>query len=118
MARPTILIGIGSGGLRSIEAAWKLSQEVVETERPIVEYIYLDHGMTSLNLTLRTGALDNFDFSQFKTFLTKIRESNYTLNIFEYIDLCNDSISKYKLDIASTCLTSALIAMWQTLLRS
>jgi hypothetical protein len=33
MARPTILIGIGSGGLRSIEAAWKLSQEVVETER-------------------------------------------------------------------------------------
>lgn len=42
MARPTILIGIGSGGLRSIEAAWKLSQEVVETERPIVEYIYLE----------------------------------------------------------------------------
>lgn len=26
-----------------------------------VEYIYLDHGMTSLNLTLRTGALDYFD---------------------------------------------------------
>ncbi len=42
MARPTILIGIGSGGLRSIEAAWKLSQEVVKTERPIVEYIYLE----------------------------------------------------------------------------
>lgn len=42
MARPTILIGIGSGGLRSIEAAWKLSQEVVETERPIVEYLYLE----------------------------------------------------------------------------
>lgn len=42
MARPTILIGIGSGGLRSIEAAWKLSQEVVETERPVVEYIYLE----------------------------------------------------------------------------
>ena len=42
MARPTILIGIGSGGLRSIEAAWKLSQEVVETERPIVEYSYLE----------------------------------------------------------------------------
>lgn len=42
MARPTILIGIGSGGLRSIEAAWKLSQEVIETERPIVEYIYLE----------------------------------------------------------------------------
>lgn len=42
MARPTILIGIGSGGLRSIEAAWKLSQEVVETERPIVEYMYLE----------------------------------------------------------------------------
>jgi hypothetical protein len=42
MARPTILIGIGSGGLRSIEAAWKLSQEVIESERPIVEYIYLE----------------------------------------------------------------------------
>lgn len=42
MARPTILIGIGSGGLRSIEASWKLSQEVIETERPIVEYIYLE----------------------------------------------------------------------------
>lgn len=42
MARPTILIGIGSGGLRAIEAAWKLSQEVIETERPIVEYIYLE----------------------------------------------------------------------------
>lgn len=42
MSRPTILIGIGSGGLRSIEATWKLSQEVVETERPIVEYIYLE----------------------------------------------------------------------------
>ena len=26
-----------------------------------IEYIYLDHGMTSLNLTLRTGALDYFD---------------------------------------------------------
>ncbi len=29
--------------------------------RKDVEYIYLDHGMTSLNLTLRTGALDYFD---------------------------------------------------------
>lgn len=26
-----------------------------------IEYIYLDHGMTSINLTLRTGALDYFD---------------------------------------------------------
>lgn len=42
MARPTILIGIGSGGLRSIEAAWKLSQEVDKANRPIVEYIYLE----------------------------------------------------------------------------
>ena len=29
--------------------------------RKDVEYIYLDHGMTSVNLTLRTGALDYFD---------------------------------------------------------
>lgn len=42
MARPTILIGIGSGGLRSIEAAWKLSQEIDKAQRPIVEYIYLE----------------------------------------------------------------------------
>lgn len=41
--RPTILIGIGSGGLRSIEAAWKLSQEISNTaDRPLVEYIYLE----------------------------------------------------------------------------
>lgn len=46
MTRPTILIGIGSGGLRSIEAAWKLSQEipssVSEDKRPLVEYIFLE----------------------------------------------------------------------------
>ncbi len=46
MARPTILIGIGSGGLRSIEAAWKLSQEIPATinanQRPLVEFIYLE----------------------------------------------------------------------------
>lgn len=43
MSRPTILIGIGSGGLRSIEAAWKLSQEIpAACERPLVEYIYLE----------------------------------------------------------------------------
>ena len=46
MARPTILIGIGSGGLRSIEAAWKLSQEIPASvsadQRPLVEYIYLE----------------------------------------------------------------------------
>lgn len=43
MSRPTILIGIGSGGLRSIEAAWKLSQEIPsDAERPLVEYIYLE----------------------------------------------------------------------------
>lgn len=41
--RPTILVGIGSGGLRSIEAAWKLSQEIANpAERPLVEYIYLE----------------------------------------------------------------------------
>lgn len=46
MTRPTILIGIGSGGLRSIEAAWKLSQEIPATinpaQRPLVEYIFLE----------------------------------------------------------------------------
>ena len=46
MARPTILIGIGSGGLRSIEAAWKLSQEIPAkinaNQRPLVEYLYLE----------------------------------------------------------------------------
>ena len=41
--RPTILIGIGSGGLRSVEAAWKLTQEIANPEdRPLVEYIYLE----------------------------------------------------------------------------
>ena len=29
--------------------------------RPDVEYIYTDHGITSLNLAYRTGALDHFD---------------------------------------------------------
>ena len=46
MSRPTILIGIGTGGLRSIEASWKLSQEMPETitdaERPVIQYIYLE----------------------------------------------------------------------------
>lgn len=43
MSRPTILIGIGSGGLRSIESAWKLSQEISNpTNRPNVQYIYLE----------------------------------------------------------------------------
>lgn len=43
MSRPTILIGIGSGGLRSIEAAWKLSQEIADPQnKPLVEYIYLE----------------------------------------------------------------------------
>jgi hypothetical protein len=46
MARPTILIGIGSGGLRSIEYAWKLMQEmpsdVAATDRPIIHYIYME----------------------------------------------------------------------------
>lgn len=43
MSRPTILIGIGSGGLRSIEAAWKLSQEIAApADRPNVQYIYLE----------------------------------------------------------------------------
>lgn len=41
--RPTILVGIGSGGLRSVEAAWKLSQEISNPDnRPLVEYIYLE----------------------------------------------------------------------------
>ena len=41
--RPTILVGIGSGGLRSIEAAWKLSQEIPNpADRPLVEYLYLE----------------------------------------------------------------------------
>jgi len=46
MARPTILIGIGSGGLRSIEYAWKLMQEIpadaTAENRPLVHYIYLE----------------------------------------------------------------------------
>jgi len=42
MSRPTILIGIGSGGLRSIEAAWKYSQEIPAPNRPLVQYIYLE----------------------------------------------------------------------------
>lgn len=42
MTRPTILIGIGSGGLRSIEAAWKLSLEAPADSRPLIEYIYLE----------------------------------------------------------------------------
>ena len=41
--RPSILIGIGSGGLRSVEAAWKFSQEISNlADRPPVEYIYLE----------------------------------------------------------------------------
>lgn len=41
--KPTILIGIGSGGLRSVEAAWKFSQEISDpNNRPLVEYIYLE----------------------------------------------------------------------------
>lgn len=46
MAQPTILIGIGSGGLRSIEHAWKLMQEIpadaAAADRPLVHYIYLE----------------------------------------------------------------------------
>ena len=41
-----------------------------------IEYIYLDHGMTSLNLTIRTGALDYFDtiFANGKQQIEEIRE--------------------------------------------
>ena len=46
MLRPTILVGIGSGGLRSVEAVWKLTQEIPSTiqptERPLIRYIYLE----------------------------------------------------------------------------
>lgn len=46
MLRPTILIGIGSGGLRAIEFSWQLSQEIPDTtpveEKPIIKYIYLE----------------------------------------------------------------------------
>lgn len=46
MLRPTILIGIGSGGLRAIEFTWKLTQEIPDAvpanEKPIIRYIYLE----------------------------------------------------------------------------
>lgn len=46
MSRPTILVGIGSGGLRSVEAVWKLTQEIPTTiqaaDHPLIYYIYLE----------------------------------------------------------------------------
>lgn len=44
--------------------------------RKDIEYLYIDHGMVSINLTLRTGALDNFDtvFASGPEQLKEIRE--------------------------------------------
>ena len=48
-----------------------------------VEYIYLDHGMTSLNLTLRTGALDYFDtiFANGETQIQELKEIENLRNV-------------------------------------
>ena len=42
-----------------------------------IEYIYMDHGMTSLHLTLREGALDHFDtvFCYGPNHVTEVRET-------------------------------------------
>lgn len=69
MARPTILVGIGSGGLRSIEAAWKLSQEIADPiHRPLVEYIYLETDQASVpissDIVLSSLAIENISASR------------------------------------------------------
>ena len=86
--------------------------------RKDVEYIYLDHGMTSLNLTLRTGALDYFDTifanneEQVKEIkeiekLRKTKQKNIVKVGFPFID---DLIKKYKKDNYKSDEKSLLIA--------
>ncbi len=86
--------------------------------RKDVEYIYLDHGMTSLNLTLRTGALDYFDTifanneEQVKEIkeiekLRKTKQKNIVKVGFPFID---DLIKKYNEDNYKSDKKTILIA--------
>ncbi|MCL2736631.1 MAG: membrane protein insertase YidC [Propionibacteriaceae bacterium] len=45
--------------------------------RPDVEYVYVDHGMTSFHLTFREGALDHFDtiFCNGPNHITEVRQT-------------------------------------------
>jgi len=48
-----------------------------------IEYVYLDHGMTSFHMTLREGALDHFDtiFCNGPNHITEIRQTEAVYNL-------------------------------------
>lgn len=86
--------------------------------RDDVEYIYLDHGMTSLNLTLRKGALDHFDtiFANNQEQVKEIKEieklrNTKQKNIVEVgFPFMDDLIKKYKEEHCQTEKNTILIA--------
>ena len=90
--------------------------------RKDIEYIYIPHGMDSLNLTMRTGSMDHFD-TVFVTGKYQKEESIKTNEVYDLKDrkifewgytLLDDMIANYKEKKTKNKTQSVLIApSWQ-----
>mgnify|MGYP003292124308 CR=1 FL=1 len=89
--------------------------------RKDIEYIYIPHGMDSLNLTMRTGSMDHFD-TVFTTGKHQMDEGIKTNEVYNLKDrklvewgysLLDDMIKDYQEDKSNDTNTILIAPSWQ-----